>query len=203
MRTSLKKQGGWIGAAIAGAAALVGGERRNKSQESQANSANQISVEEAARNRAFQERMSNTQTQRRMDDMRAGGINPILAANSAASSPAGNAATGQQAQIQDVITPAVSTAVTANQSFATTNLLKEQLKPVSEQIGTVRVDSWLKEAQRVLASIDYNQREAAIRLLEVQIEMAEKNLIINGVKADLMREGLRLIEDTPLGDIVN
>lgn len=75
--------------------------------------ANERSLQSAREQMVFQERMSSTAHQRQVADLRAAGLNPVLSANSGASTPVGSSAEAENAapDTRGIVPKGVDTAV--------------------------------------------------------------------------------------------
>lgn len=107
----------FLGGRNANRANMAESARNRDFQSKQAGISRDFTSAEAKRQMAFQERMSGSEWQRGVADMEAAGLNPALAyGQGGASSPGGASGTGaagggSQAVVNDVLSPAVSSAM--------------------------------------------------------------------------------------------
>lgn len=167
-----------IGELISGALSFLGGERRNQAQAEQAQIANEFSAQQFA-----------TRYQTTVKDMQAAGLSPMLAY----SQGGGVAPTGQQAQMQDTVTPAVqkyNEYKINNAQVANVNADTENKKA---QSANIEADTVLKRAQAFLATAQEGAAGASADLSRVTINYLEHSAkkIAEEIK-NIPKEGNRL-----------
>lgn len=128
---------------IAAGASALGSILQNKATDERQKETQEFNAAQAQKQMDFQERMSSTAYQRAMADMRAAGLNPILAyQKGGASSPSGASASSTFTPAMDVVGPAVSSAMQSTRLKAEVENMLETNKNLKEQnanLATERV----------------------------------------------------------------
>lgn len=154
--------GGIAGPLIMGGSSLLGGILANDANRDIAQQTTAANMAEAQTNREFQERMANSAYQRAMADMRAAGLNPMLAfSQGGASSPSGSTGQAVKSEMRDALTPAISSAL--------------QAKSLDAQIDKIRSDVDVNKATIDLTSQKKMESVASALQATSQAKLNEAN----------------------------
>ncbi len=161
--------GAIAGSLLGAGASLYGQERANKANR-----------ELAREQMQFQERMSGTSYQRAVEDMKLAGINPMLAyMQGGASSPG-----GQTARMEDVLGPAVNSAMSMKRMAA-------ELKLVKQQTEATRHKGFKDMSDALLAQQQHSIQGAGVR---VGLGVTPYGVEAKRLGTDLQRQQIMLTE---------
>lgn len=158
---------------VTGALGFLGGERRNQQQQQAADAANAFSAQQYA-----------TRYQTTVKDMQAAGLNPMLAYQQGTGSAQPS---GQMAQYQDTISPAVASFQSQNlqESQAEANYGSAAQARANVKLMNETVNKTKQEVQNLQTTND--QTEAVIKNLGQQYE----NMVAENVNTKLIASQIR------------
>jgi len=102
-----------MGGLASGFMSYLGAQEANRSNSQMADASNQFGRESAQIQMNYQERMANSAHQRQIADLKKAGLNPLLSGTGGATSPSGASASSSAATAENVVAPAITSAIEA------------------------------------------------------------------------------------------
>lgn len=201
---------GIVSAGIGAVGSLLGGSQANQANIDIANQANIASADIAQKQMDFQANQRATQYQTAVTDMQKAGLNPMLAYSQGGSGNlAGASYTPQRAEIRDVVTPAINSALNARTNVAETALKEQQTEVSNAQIQNTRQDTLQKiaatakmdqDASTSAAVEQVNRKQLDAIAAEIELKKAQK-LSTTASEAKTRAEQANIIKnEAPSGD---
>ena len=154
---------------------------------------NHSAKKEAQRNRDWQEEMSNTSIQRRMADLKAAGLNPLLAVESAGSGA--TTPSGAQANIEKID---FGQALNAYMTYKQSQVADAEARRINADAQRIEDDNTLfkyKEAEKImdnqLKALNINTEKLRQDLMRIQSQNGKLDYLIGTLKA----KGIKIDND--------